>query len=650
MLKLRFSLKSHLGKFQNIVDSNPGKLSKTMPFVTFILAFALGFYLFFVRYPIFHDEIINTYKASTGLIFDYALRPVFYFLNYIFYHFLGGSPRSLTVAAVFYFAVTAMMLYLSGSKFYGLAGGLLCSFIFMSYPMVIQSGIRGMPHLPAGMFSALLLYFLSVIFTSSSAKKSALIVIAIGITGVIMLATHPTMMGIAFALVVWALIGWIFNGRYFSIFYPGILKRRHYVLLFATLVVSLSVLNILYLYFDGRSYVSILLAGIGKTNNSVYSGYHQPWFWYFTTLAKQGNPMNILLPLLILCFFLLVFAERRKTEWTSPTLKFIFTVLVTGMIFLISISMSKWKFERVLVSFSPFYALSAGLALGFLAKWSIRNLNAAIYSILLFLIMIFVVVWGVVSFSDYAGIRKKNADLDKENYYGLYDQVLNINAPDIGVIGNKAQQIFAMRYITLAGKSPVKVADGLGALNNDEGSAALTNALMAGKVEYFLIPTGRKSASGTVSQDYINAFHRLVSIGAARFYSWRGLYELWRFETIPQSSDFYKCLSIANPSTRIGVYGTKNEVDEEHYGWYDFIAGKFNLRIYPLISNRRTAEENMGYLYRNDVPLLLIPSKEMGSLQKDKINDMKEFLKTHAWSYVDTDEKLGLELWIMGSN
>ena len=53
-------------------------------------------YGFFERVVLFHDEIINTAKASTGHIFDYELRPLFYFLNFASVEVLGNHPLAIS--------------------------------------------------------------------------------------------------------------------------------------------------------------------------------------------------------------------------------------------------------------------------------------------------------------------------------------------------------------------------------------------------------------------------------------------------------------------------------------------------------------------------------------------------------------------------
>lgn len=633
-----------------MVEYKPGRITTAMPFVIFVISLALGFFLFFNRYPLYHDEIINTYKANTGLVFDYALRPVFYFMNYLFYHFLGSSPRSLTLGAVFIYTITATLLYLIGQRHFGLLGGFLCSCIFLFMPLVIHTGIRGMPHLPAGLSAVIILFFLSKIYKTSSEKKAGWHTFAIGIFGVISLATHPTMIGISFAILLWAVVGWVFKVRWFRIFYPAVLKNKHYALLLAAFLGAFALLNLLYVYFDGHTYVSLLTAGIGRTNNPAYSGYFQPWYWYLFALIKQFQIINISVLLFVVYYLIARLAQKSKSNLNSSENSFLFTVLFISLIFLASISLSKWKFERVLVTFVPLYALSAGFIISYIVAWFLKNKNTVIYSILAVFIILISCFWGIVNFYDYAVDVKKNIHNSKERYYGLYDQIHNVKSQNIGVIGNKAQQIFALRYITLAGKQHVRLADNLLIINNNEDRNAMINTFLTENIDCFMIPTGRKSTRDSISQDYFEAFNHLVSIGATRQYSWRGLYELWHYDVIPQSTDFYKYLAVAQPRARIGVYGSKNEVGKEFFRRIDYISGKFNLRIYPLLYNRRTAEQNMGFIERNNVSMILLPAQEVNGIEKDKLVEMKQHLKTSNWKHVDTTDHMKLELWVRDSS
>jgi len=550
-------LKSNLQRIQGIVDFKQGKVTTVMPFIIFLVAMALGFFLFFNRYPLFHDEIINTYKAHTGLVFDYALRPVFYFLNYLFYHFLGNAPRSLTVAAVIYYAITAALLYAIGQRHFGLLGGFLCSFIFMFLPLVIHMGIRGMPHLPAGMFSVFMIYFLSKIFRISSGKMAGWYMFTIGIFGVVTLATHPTMIGISFALFLWAFVGWAFKGKWFTVFYPEILNRKHFFRLLVSFISAFVLLNLLYLYFDGRSYISILLAGITRTNNPVYSGYFQPWYYYLNKILLHGKVINISLLFIVGYYFIVRLMHRSKSAPDSSQRNFLFTVLVATVIFLVFISLSKWKFERVFVSFIPFYALSAGLIISFVVKGLINNKNAVIYSLLSFMLILAGGVWGVVSFNDYAKEVKDNIHKEKERYYGLYDQIQNLNVSKIGVIGGESYQAFARRYIIIADKEPVVLANNFSELKRTHDRNAMFKMLMSNEVEYFMMRSGENSLNDSTQQDYLKAFDWLVSVGATRLYSWRGLTDLWHFDQMQHSSEVDKNHSLGRQPVNMSGFSPR---------------------------------------------------------------------------------------------
>ena len=635
---------------KGVVDTKPDKVRNAMPYAIFVFSMALGLFLFFDRYPMFHDEIINTFKANTGHIFEYALRPVYYFMNFIFYNLFGSSPLSLTLAAVIYYALTASLLYAIGQRYFGFLGGFLCSFIFMFMPLVIHTGIRGMPHLPAGLMSVVIMYFLSGLFAGRFNKRVSWYMALIGVLAIIMLATHPTTMGVSAALILWAVVGLMFKGRYFSIFFPTDMKRKHFVLLLTTIFVSFVLLNILYLHFNGRSYLFFLFSFFERSDKLIYESYFQPWNWYFLALLNHGKITNIFVLFLSLYFFINLIVCKRKLDLSSPSLKFVTTVLLSSMIFIITLSLSKWKFERVFVSFIPFYALSAGLTIGYVVSWFIKNKNSIVYSLLAFLLILAGGVWGMNSFSNYSIDTKKNIPNSMERYYGLYSQLLNANTTNIGVVGEITVQRFAMRYITIAGKSQVKIGDSLGELGSDEGLKELINNLVVENVEYFLIPTGRKTLGKNISDDYKTAFTQLVSAGATKQYSWRGLYELWRFDIIQQSSHFYKYLMEVNPRSRIGVYGTKEEVGETYFGRFQFVANKFNLRIYPLVSGRRSALQNMGFINRNDVSMILFPHKEIAGIKKDKLDEMKQFLEENAWECIAKADKQELELWVRMKN
>lgn len=645
-IKQPLSIKDYCKSCQAIAEKNQEMTACVMPFIIFLVALALGFFLFFDRYPFFHDEIINTYKASTGLVFDYALRPVFYFLNYLFYHFFGSSPRSLTIAAVIYYAFTTSLLYSIGQRYFGLLGGLLSSLIFMLMPLIIHLGIRGMPNLPAGLFAVIILYLLSKTFTTSSNKWVSIFMSAIGAMSVIMLATHPTLIGVSIVILLWAFWGLVFKGRYFTIFYPEVLKRSHFAVLLCAFIIAYALLNFLYFYYGEQSHLSWFFAGIRKTNNSVYAGYFQPWYWYFEALLKHGSTINVLVLLLIVYFSIIKLKEKIRLDLSSPSFKFLFSVLILSLILLVSLSLNKWKFDRVMVSFIPFYSLSAGLIMAYITAWLIKNKNGLIYSILAFLLIAFIVVKGAISLYDYSVEVKKNIEFSREKYYRLYSQICNIKSPNIGAVGDRKVQMFAFRYIKIAGKNYFDLSNGQNNINSDEATEKLINTLLANNVEYFILPTGKKSKNDSVINDYWKMCNKLSSIGAIKYYSWRGLYEIWHYNLIPVSSDFYKYLSMANPRARIGVYGTNKEIGEEYTSRCSYISKKFNLRIYSLVSNNRDSERNMYYIDRNNLALMLLPMRPIQGISRDKLKEMKQYLKDTDWECVDSIANLGFELWL----
>jgi hypothetical protein len=320
--------------------------------------------------------------------------------------------------------------------------------------------------------------------------------------------------------------------------------------------------------------------------------------------------------------------------------------LSLSFIIILSISFNKWKFDRVLVSFIPFYAASVGLITAFIAKWFIKNKNPVIFSMLAILLLFFISVRGGIYLYDYSLKVKKNLDYSIEKYYGLYSQIQNIKFNNVGVIGDTAAQVFASRYITIAGKNYIGLADNTNSFVNEKGINELISKLIENSIEYFLIPTGKKSKNDKVYQDYLEFYDQLISVGATRYYSWRGLFDIWHFDPVGQSSELIEHLSAAGPRTRIGVYGTVEEVGEEYFYRYKYILQKFNLRIYPLVSKHRTAERNLYYIDRNNVLYLLLPKDEINALKQNKLDAMKQHLMDSKWRKVSSEPSLEMELWM----
>ncbi len=171
----------------------------------FILGMAISSYGFFERYPQYHDEMINTYKAEIGLVFDYALRPVAYWFNSFAYEYFGASPKSLLLMAAIMYSLTGLFLYLAGSKNFGVAVGVFCGLFFLLSPLILQAGIRSMPHIYSASFSSMFLYVFSAFWHEKGQYKAAVYAFLSSIFCLLTIYSHPTMVGFFIVLILWAL-------------------------------------------------------------------------------------------------------------------------------------------------------------------------------------------------------------------------------------------------------------------------------------------------------------------------------------------------------------------------------------------------------------------------------------------------------------
>jgi hypothetical protein len=239
----------------------------------FAIGLATALFGFFERYPLYHDEMINTFKAEIGLVFDYALRPLTYGLNYLAYEFFGSSPKSLLLMASFMYSFTGLILYIIGRRHFTVSIGLLCASLFLASPLIVSAGIRSMPHIYSAAFCALSLLVFSRLWTEQGAIKSSYWAILTGVCSVLTVSTHPTMLGIYVLLMTWGISGLVIRKYIFSSLFPENLNNRSLLIMLASGVVAFGILNIVYKVEYGRYYIEVLNSLFSKIDRNSFDNY-----------------------------------------------------------------------------------------------------------------------------------------------------------------------------------------------------------------------------------------------------------------------------------------------------------------------------------------------------------------------------------------
>ena len=506
-------------------------IENLLPYLILFLALAIGFTGFFNRFPIFHDEIINTYKAHTGLIFDYALRPAFYFINYISYHFFGQSPISLTVASVFSFAITTFLLYRISYEHYGIIAGLVCASVFATSPLVFNIGIRGMAHIHAGMLAIVVVYFISLAFNEISSRRVTMYLAASGFFMVIMLAVHPTMLAFFVPLLGWALLGLFPKIQALNLFYPDHILRRHYLSMVLVCVISLFALTIMYAVYYQQNYLSAFAAAISKSNKSEFAHYFKPWYEYIVRVGIFALNINIALFVLTIYSGGVFFMSRTRGEIQLLNYKFALLALVLCICILTILSLSRWKFDRVLVSFMPIYALGIGLLFGALYRWLRGQQFAQFSSLFVFSLTLLMMAFGAASL--YNNVINMNTQVSnaRQKYFAFYSELANIPNPILGFISagkndNKDMKP-VMSYAVITGKRLINLGDIPSVLSSGSTEKdRFQSLIISNKLTHFIMRSIDKL--DLTEQQHVELKYLFNAIGARKVYVWRNLYDMWR--------------------------------------------------------------------------------------------------------------------------
>lgn len=305
------------------------------------------------REPIYHDELLNFSKANDDNfnVFNYAIRPLFYAINYLSAAVIGKGFESQYFSSAIIFILTILIL-LQISRKLGMSTPELPAIILCSSNIFIANSFRGMPHPLATLFILGTIFF-ALSLKDEASKKNAFF---LGLFVMFCLATHPTTIP---ALVMIALF------IIFSTTRVGIIYSILSTLLFFAFY------NYLYFIFYGTTWVQILLGGLKKVADPVYTYYHKGFTFYFEEVFKDFYYVLIVLAGILLSR---IRSVVRSWSWhfLKPSRKFTVLFLAT-MGSLAILSVSEWKFTRVLSSYSFLIALCIGIFVDNLTKDKLTN-------------------------------------------------------------------------------------------------------------------------------------------------------------------------------------------------------------------------------------------------------------------------------------
>jgi hypothetical protein len=501
-----------------------------------VVAFLAAFIGFFDRFPIFHDEIINTYKANIGLIFDYALRPMFYALNYLAYHLFGHAPRSLSFSAALCFIFTTVLLFKTASSSTGTVAGVATASIFLATPLATSIGLAAMPHLYAGCLAVLTVQLIFLASTRSSSWSSAGLMLVAGPAAVAMVATHPTMLGVLLPLVILLTAALILRRTTLFSVDQNITPSSYFAFIFAS-GLAFAALETLTAAVYGKGYIEAYLAAEEKINLEAFSRYFKPWYWYVAWLL---NNQLLLLGLVLLCVIYLASGLRREgTTRIAGSVNFAWPVLgfswCLTFMFLAALSAAPWKFERVLVSWIPLASLACGLLFGAAYSATGNLKRARLHRIVLLAGLGTYVFWGAGHFFEGLAFERSHSAQLRAKYQGLYEVLANLQTDRIGYVGQERGLRGFTRYATISGKELVPLLSSVGDLQSTSAQESLFERMTMNGISFLLIETGRTRSRrvATESTGYRAAADWLSSHGAQLVYRFH-YHDLWAWIPKPQ--------------------------------------------------------------------------------------------------------------------
>lgn len=622
--------------------------------VVFSFSVLLGFYGYLDRFAIFHDEIINTFRANEAIIFDYALRPAFYGINFVLYNFFGHSPFSLLIGSMLVYVITTVMLFIIGTRSCNVICGFACAILYMTSPLVLDLGIRGMPHIYAGLGATSVLFFF-VLYSGKEkgAIKNVWAVLA-GASLSIALMLHPTMLG--FVAICFGLLCLL---SLFSFLYQrhaqtqlAVLANSHLMAL--SFVITFLIANVLYWYFYGKTYVVAFLDILRKTQEDEFARYHQPFDWYFIRIFDEFFWVLIALSFLIIFKIAVVLWNRlrgSKRNWSLANVvsKTPFYAAVFSSICVMSIgaiSLNDWKFDRVLVSFVPLAALSLGLLVGYVSEY-----GRFVSRVLMLTISLGSVLWvcgnGINAHFSAITDARKRPYVETNRYHSLYAVLRDLAVLDIGVISGPAGTRFIDRYLSISNKNATYFPRPESSSELPYWREAVRERILKERVQYMAVHRSWLEQNSPNSGSFSGLREEMRFFGGTLLHDWRSIVQVWKVEMFDPQSSCYSELANSAPRARIGLYPGLTEVSEHVAGAFDHASDTFGLRQYSLNARLRDGVGNLYYLNRNMVDYVVIPSTIPESLGT-KVAEFEISLDKHGWREAGRCGPVDLRLWIRG--
>lgn len=497
----------------------------------------------FDRVMIWHDELINTLKASIPIIADYAVRPVFYGINYIAFHFFGSRYESLVLAAALAAVASSVLVYRMARRITSPSVAWLAPLIYLTCFWTLDMGVHAMPHIYVACFGALSL--LSLLGFLRDGPPGRWTPVLLGISMALVLLSHGT--GIVYVILNSAVLGvLLFKAPYRT--RAGVMRIAA---AFAVFVFMILVTEAAF-HAAGRSYFGLWARGVAKVSaNEALRYYWQPFGYYFALLFREYAAMALFIAAVLAAGFgcgLLKYRHRLMPALTTKEAALQGFLVLYGLGAIVILSFIRWKFQRVLVGFGPLLALSLfslfALSTGLAAALFGNPRPRAVITTGLSIILVFLCLHqGYGDLRDMPARLKKNA----WRYSAFYEIARNLEpAGLIGYTGNRKGLSETTCFFASGGSKVVP----LGPVETfmEQDGEGIVRVLADEGIRYVVVDMKAVGSRRPAFRRFMAARHFFP------LYNWRNILELWRFDPFSGSLESVnEYLLTLEPGTKVGV-------------------------------------------------------------------------------------------------
>jgi hypothetical protein len=513
-----------------------------------IFSFIIGSVSFFSRPILFYDEIINSQKAATWLVFDYALRPVFYWINAGFWQIFGGGQESLRFAYLLIFTIASSLSFLLTYKLAGFYCAIFAVFMFLFSGQNWTLAVTAMPHTPASIFvllvTMMIINLLTEAWENNYISLKSLSVLAISL--ILGLLTHPTnlvLIPIAGVFVLVALIKIVLSHpKSLNI---NLLKASYFPIAIAMLV---ALVDCIFRYEIGRSYLVLWLKGLAKFDEPILLARYAKPFSYYTELLYVWLSVLLILSLMVFIFWFLnlilkIYQTGYRSIDTAENRNYLSLVLIMFGI-LLFISLSSWKFDRVIVGVYPLVVIWCAWSVKIF--YNLLPMNRLIQGLKLSFLFYIALVF-LNNFSNQ--VTLVSASTSNKNYIGRLGQILKA-LPDENVLylGNRTGFGRGQVQIGYAGRKLISI---------DPEDRKKIPSKYCNFIKYLGKQQIRNILVHNSLPDSEKAkLNELINLGYLQFvYSDGKEFQLWKKNLIQKNSSVFNNIIIRDPNNIIYVAG-----------------------------------------------------------------------------------------------